>query len=125
MLNYTTEEIQLGKHTLFMLAPWFEEDGQGPFYCPDCGVVEGFFFYSPEIRDAIEIITVEFPRPRNEIVKLLGLENQNSPVLVLDDEGEIPEEAQQSLSTGKRFLSDPIQICNFLAERYDGVKPHP
>lgn len=108
-----------------MLAPWFEGEGQGPYYCPDCGVVEGFLFYSPEIRSEIEIITVDFERPRQEIVKHLGLENQNSPVLVLDGEGQIPEDAQQSLSTGKKFLNDPIQICNFLGEMYNGVKPHP
>ena len=115
----------MAKHTLFMLAPWFEGEGQGPYYCPDCGVVEGFLFYSPEIRSEIEIITVDFERPRQEIVKHLGLENQNSPVLVLDGEGQIPEDAQQSLSTGKKFLNDPIQICNFLGEMYNGVKPHP
>jgi len=114
----------MAKHTLFMLAPWFEEDGQGPYYCPDCGVVEGFLYYSPEVRDEIEIVTVDFPRPRNEIVKYLGLENQDSPVLVLADEGPIPKDARQSLSTGKKFLNDPIQICNFLGDIYNGVKPH-
>lgn len=115
----------MGKHKLFMLDPWTEEGGQGPYYCPDCGVVEGFLYYSPEIRDVIEVISVDFPRPRNEIVKHLGLENQDSPVLVLDDEGPIPEGARQSLSTGKRFLDDAIQICNFLGDTYKVVKPHP
>ncbi|MEN8198608.1 MAG: DUF3088 family protein [Thermodesulfobacteriota bacterium] len=115
----------MAKHTLFMLNPWFEEDGQGPYYCPDCGVVEGFLFYSPEIRNEIEIILVDFPRPRDEIVKHLGLENQDSPVLVLDDGTEKPEGAQQSMSTGKIFINDAIQICNFLGETYKGVKPHP
>ncbi len=115
----------MGKHILFMLNPWFEEDGQGPYYCPDCGVVEGFLSYSPEIRKEIEIIAVDFPRPRNEIVALLGLENQDSPVLVLDDGAQVPEGARQSLSTGKHFISDALQICNFLAETCNGVKPHP
>ena len=26
---------------LFMLNPWFDNGNQGPFYCPDCGIVEG------------------------------------------------------------------------------------
>ena len=115
----------MGKHTLFMLNPWFEEDGQGPYYCPDCGIVEGFLVYSPEIRNAIDIIAVEFPRPREEIVKFLGMENQDSPVLVLDDTAQVPEGARKSFTTGKNFITDPIQICNYLGELYNGVKPHP
>jgi len=115
----------MAKHTLFMLNPWFEKDGQGPYYCPDCGVVEGFLAYSPEIRNAIEIISVDFVRPRDEIVKHLGLENQDSPVLVLAEGLQVPEGARQSLSTGKSFIDDAIQICNFLGEVYNGVKPHP
>ncbi len=113
------------KHKLFMLNPWFEEDGQGPYYCPDCGVVEGFLTYSPEIRNEIEIIDVDFPRPRDEIVSYLGLENQDSPVLVLSDDGRGFEGVRQSLSTGKKFINDAIQICNFLGATYNGVKPHP
>jgi hypothetical protein len=119
------KEKQMGKHALFMLNPWVEADGQGPYYCPDCGVVEGFLAYSPEIRNQIDIILVDFPRPRNEIVKHLGLENQDSPVLILAEETQLPEAARQSLSTGKKFINDAIQICNFLAETYNGVKPHP
>ncbi len=115
----------MGKHTLFTLNPWFEEDGQGPYYCPDCGVIEGFLAFSPEVRNEIEVVSVDFPRPRNEIVKQLGLENQSCPVLVLDDGAQIPEETRQSLSTGKKFISNAIQICNFLGETYNGVKPHP
>ncbi|MCB2181278.1 MAG: DUF3088 domain-containing protein [Desulfobulbaceae bacterium] len=115
----------MGKHTLFMLNPWTEANGQGPYYCPDCGVVEGFLAYSPEIRQKIEIISVNFLRPRNEIVSQLGLENQDCPVLVLDDEATTPEGARQSMSTGKKFINDAIEICNFLGENYNGVKPHP
>ena len=108
-----------------MLNPWQEEDGRGPYYCPDCGVVEGFLVYSPEIRDEIDIVAVDFPRPRDEIVELLGLENQDSPVLVLADGTPPPEGARQSMSTGKSFINDPLAICNFLAETFNGIKPHP
>lgn len=108
-----------------MLKPWFEEGGLGPYYCPDCGVVEGFLFYSPAIRKKIDIVEVDFPRPREEIIGLLGLENQDSPVLVLAEEGPQPVRARQSLSTGRKFISDALEICNFLAETYNGVRPHP
>lgn len=113
------------KYTLFMLNPWLEEDGQGPYYCPDCGVVEGFLSYSPQIREVIEIISVDFARPRNAIVAQLGLEHQDSPVLVLCDDAPEHDGVLQSMSTGKKFINDPLDICNFLAEQYNGVLPHP
>ena len=112
------------KHTLFMLKPWMEGD-QGPFYCPDCGVVEGFLSYSPAIREKLNIVEVGFPRPRPEIVEALGLENQDSPVLVLAAGVELPDTALQSISTGKYFINDGLAICNYLAEQYGGVQPHP
>lgn len=113
------------KHTLFMLNPWHEEDGSGPYYCPDCGVIEGFLYYSPHIREEVEIIVVDFPRPRNKIVELLGLEHQDSPVLVLADDMPKHTEGIQSMSTGRKFINDPIEICNFLAATQNGVLPHP
>ncbi len=113
------------KHTLFMLSPWTEDNGAGPYYCPDCGVVEGFLYYSPEIRAEIEIVSVDFPRPRVEIVELLGLEHQGSPVLILAEGATPPAEALQSMSSGRYFINYPIAICNFLGKLYGGVLPHP
>lgn len=113
------------KHTLFMLNPWTEDNNQYSYYCPDCGVVEGFLFYSPEIRNEIEIISVDFARPRNGIIEFLGLEHQDSPVLVLADDAPAYDGALQSMSTGKKFINDPLEICTFLGEIYNGVLPHP
>ena len=113
------------KHTLFMLSPWHEDDGSGPYYCPDCGVVEGFLYYSPKIRAEIEVVTVDFARPRNAIVECLGLEHQDSPVLVLAKSTNPPADALQSMSTGTYFINDPLAICTYLATVYAGVLPHP
>ena len=115
----------MAKHILFTLSPWVEGDGQGPYYCPDCAAVEGFLHYSPQIRDQIEIRHVNFPRPRPEIVALLGEENQSCPVLVLAEEvGAVPL-ALKSKATGRQFINDARAICNFLATAYHGIKPHP
>ncbi|MEH0021251.1 MAG: DUF3088 family protein [Desulfobacter sp.] len=112
------------KHRLYMLTPW-SEDGQGPYYCPACGVVEGFFVYSPAARVDIEIVHVDFQRPRPAVVKALGQENQECPVLVLADGCAAPETAKKSLSTGAVFIDDALDICNFLGQTYGGVLPHP
>lgn len=115
----------MAKHILFTLSPWTEADGRGPYYCPDCAAVEGFLYYSPHIRDQIEIIHVNFPRPRNQVADLLGEENQSCPVLVLaEDAGAVPG-AKTSVATGRKFINDALAICNFLAEAYNGIKPHP
>jgi len=113
------------KPILLMLNPWFDNGDQGPFYCPDCGIVEGFLAYNPDIRAQLEIIYVEYKRPRPTIIEYLGEENQGSPVLVLDDSDQIPDGAKKSFSTGKIFIDDPILMCNHLGKHFKGVRPHP
>lgn len=108
-----------------MLNPWYDAPDQGPFYCPDCGVVEGFFTYNPEIREQVDIIHVDFQRPRPEIIEQLGEENQGSPVLVLPDDSVFFDGVKKSMTTGKAFIDDSLSICNFLAHTYHGVLPHP
>ena len=109
---------------LFLLNPW-REDGQGPYYCPACAVVEGFFHYSPAVREKIEIVYVDFPRPRDAIVALLGAEHQDCPVLVLGERPPDEMGAKQSLFTGKWFLDDGLAICRYLGTIYGGILPHP
>ena len=113
------------KHRLYMLNSWQDEDGQGPFYCPDCGVVEGFLAYSPEVRRLIEIILVDYQRPRPLLVEALGAENQGSPVLVLGEGSDLPKTAKKSFSTGRYFMDDALDICNFLGELFNTPMPHP
>jgi len=111
-------------HTLFMLTPW-KKDDQGPYYCPDCGVVEGFFAYSPGAKVDINIVHVEFDRPRARVLEALGQENQGCPVLVLAQGTPVPASAKKSMSTGAMFIDDALAICNFLGTTYGGVLPHP
>lgn len=113
----------MAKYTLFSLKPWMEGD-RGPYYCPDCGVVEGFFHYNPQVRQLIEVREVNFERPRPEVVELLGCENQSCPVLVLDEDAEIPESAKKSVSSGRAFIDDGREICDYLARVFHCVQPH-
>ncbi len=106
-----------------MLTPW-KEDEKGPYYCPDCGVVEGFFHYSPDIKEQIKIVHVDFKKPRAQVIGLLGEENQSCPVLVFDTSDTAPEQAKKSMTTGKAFIDDAMEICKFLAASYGGVIPH-
>lgn len=115
----------MAERTLFMLNTWYDAPDQGPYYCPDCGIVEGFFIYNPEIKDKLDIINVDFQRPRPQIIEQLGEENQGSPVLLLPDDSVSFEGVKKSMSTGKAFIDDPIAICNYLAQTFGGIMPHP
>ncbi len=110
---------------LFMLNTWYDAPDQGPFYCPDCGIVEGFFNYNPAIKTQVEIIHVDHQKPRPRIIEQLGEENQGSPVLILPDSSISFDGVKKSMTTGKAFIDDPITICNYLAQTYDGILPHP
>ena len=73
----------------------------------------------------IDIVHVDFQRPRQEVVEKLGIENQECPVLVLGRDVESPENAKKSFSTGRYFIDDPVGICDFLGKTFGGIRPHP
>ena len=72
---------------LFLLNPNFHDSRltppEQPYYCPHCAMVEGILQYYPGLREKMEVIYVDFPRPRNAIIELIGEENQGCPVLLI------------------------------------------
>jgi len=115
----------MSKYILFTLNPWLEEDNKGLYYCPACGVVEGFLAYAPEVRDQIEINYIDFQGPRHKVIDYLGTENQGCPVLVFDESLMPPEGSRKSSSTGKSFIDDANTICHFLGKTFGSARPHP
>ena len=78
---------------LYLLQTEFD-DAQLPgrrFYCKDCITVEGLLAAFPDRAASLDVIRLPFPRPRREIVTLLGEENQNLPSLVLAEGGFVNE----------------------------------
>ena len=73
---------------LFLLSPNFTDgarDSEGKrYYCPSCAFLEGVLHYCPELREKLDIRYIDFPRPRREIIALVGDANQGCPNLVLD-----------------------------------------
>lgn len=64
----------------------------------------------------LQVIRVPFERPRQAVVALLGLENQNLPVQVLGDDVEPPLDAQ--VYEGVHFISSCAGIVQWLAMLY-------
>ncbi len=72
------------KPILFLISPNSRPDRPEGWYCPDCALVEGVLAYYPQLREALDFRYVPFPRPRTELVELVGAWAQDCPCLLLD-----------------------------------------
>jgi hypothetical protein len=73
---------------LFLLKADFKDLSRGDdkrYFCPDCVMIEGLLSYYPRLNDELEVKYVNFARPRQVLIDLIGEENQSCPVLVLED----------------------------------------
>ncbi len=110
------------RDTLFILKAPFE-DGGAMWFCRDCATIEGALLANPLWAERIDVRRMPFPRPRDEIIALLGEGNQDMPVLVPADAAKAPEDAQSF--EGRAFITDPKAITKYLAATYGGAGPHP
>ncbi|NCY02817.1 MAG: DUF3088 family protein, partial [Planctomycetia bacterium] len=83
--------------------------------------VAGILYYYPRLGEAIDVRQVDVPRPRPEVVALVGEEHQSCPVLVLPP-GDRP--AGLPVANGRAFVSGPKAIVDFLADRYGTARSH-
>ncbi|MET2832209.1 DUF3088 family protein [Mesorhizobium shangrilense] len=113
------------KAVLFLLAPDFEDAkfaGQR-FFCRHSALVEGVLTSFPAVLDAIDVRRIAFPRPRAEVIELLGEANQALPVLVLPA-GQLSAHASGE-ANGRKFVSGAEPIIDALVERGLIPPPHP
>ncbi|MCM2505615.1 DUF3088 domain-containing protein [Aureimonas altamirensis] len=93
------------------------------FYCWHCALMEGVIASFPKLTEKIDVLRVKWPRPRNEVVELIGAENQSLPVLIF------AEGASDSLATGsfkgRLFAEGKDMILAALSERHGIPFPHP
>ena len=114
----------MAKHLLFLLTPGFYDEEEGPFFCPHSAAMEGFLKYVPEIETHVEVKRIDFQRPRQDIVELLGEENQFTPVLILAKNSDVSADAQVSEETGRAFILGETEITKFLSRTYNVLRPH-
>jgi hypothetical protein len=108
---------------LFLVNPGWTDDLGGPWYCPAGAVIEGVLAFHPDLKTQLDITRLDFPRPRQPVIDLVGEDHQSCPILVLDGAFDWPE-AETSAATGRRFLQDEA-IIPYLAARYGIALPHP
>jgi Protein of unknown function (DUF3088) len=115
---------------LFLLNPNFTDeriDQNGVrYYCPHCALMEGILNYYPRLTERIEIHYVDFKKPRKDIIELIGEENQNCPVLIIDSDKEVSDNiAYHKAYNNKFFLNSIDTIVKYLSEKYGIGVSHP
>ena len=116
--------MTLKRDTLFILrAPFEDPELDGTWFCRDCATIEGALLANPQWARAIDIQRMPFPRPRHEIIALIGEDNQSMPVLVLADLTKAGGDALMAGTTP--FITNPTAICRYLVATCGGAGPHP
>ena len=112
------------RDTLFTLKPDFQKDGAGRFYCPDSLKIEGVLAYYPDLSAKLDVVRVDFPRPRKAIVDAIGVANQGAPVLVLSTANAARASGPAVKSAeGRKFIDDPGAILAYVADTYGVGRP--
>ena len=110
---------------LILLKPEFADPAFSGeiFYCEHCVLLEGVLASFPELSERIDVLRVDWPRPRRDVVDLIGEDNQSLPVLIF------AHDADPSLATGTfgelRFANKKEAILEALAQRHGIPRPHP
>lgn len=115
---------------LFLLNPDFQDervDGTTQsYYCPHNAMIEGILTYYPELKTKLEIKYIDFPRPRKQLVELIGEEHQGSPCLVISkDNSDIVDTSYFNDSGEYLFVNKKELIARYLADKHSIGKPHP
>lgn len=110
------------KTKLFLLKPDFTDsksDNEGKvYYCPQCAMIEGVIKYYPRITKMIEIHYVDFEKPRQAIVELIGEENQSCPVLIIENVKDNENHTSYFNKYGTNlFVNSPELITRYFTEK--------
>ena len=110
---------------LFLLKEKFDDGPGQPYYCPQCAEITGVLAYFPELKHKLDIRFVDFPRPRKDVIALIGEAHQGCPVLVLAEKPLADAvELMSGNFNGRYFVSGPREIAAYWA-RVNGIsRPH-
>jgi hypothetical protein len=81
--------------------------------------------YSPRLRDTLDIVELDFGKPRYPVAAMLGEDKQSLPVLVLGDDA--PGSAARvhvEQAGGRRYVTKTIEILRYLAATRGVPGPH-
>ena len=109
------------KDRLYILKAPFQ-DGEQSWYCNDCATLEGAMLANRHWAETLDVHRLDFPRPRIEVVELVGEDHQGLPMLVMD----AATAPRHALRVGAyAILKDVREIGWAIQHRHGGVGPHP
>ncbi len=111
--------------TIFLVKPGFQ-DPEFPgkdFYCWHCALIEGILASFPDLAAKLIVKRVDWPRPRTEVIDIVGEENQSLPLLVFGADPK-PDDKSGELSAPS-FIADKDAILQALTDRHGFPHPHP
>ena len=111
------------KDTLFVLRPGFT-DKATTFFCPFSAQVVGLLAYYPQIKESLDVIELDFPKPRHPLSDLLGENHQSAPMLVLGGEPTPVPNVHVQEANGHHFVEKTIEILRYLAATRSVPGPH-
>jgi hypothetical protein len=113
------------KDTLYLLNMGFSDNlyPQTRFFCPDCTLLEGLLARNPEQASAIDVVYVDFAKPRHALIAQVGEQNQSLPLLVLSAGSS--SKHQSGIYNGRSYIADLIGITAAMAERHGFPVKHP
>lgn len=115
----------MNQDRLYLLKPDFSDQGRGPYFCPGCAQMVGVLEFYPVLKQHLEIRWLDFPRPRPELIDLLGNEHQSCPVLVLKETPNgLPSKLALREAKGRRFVEGANEVATYLAHARGIGIPH-
>src|SRR3954454_8152989 len=111
------------KDTLFLFRPGFDEKGT-TYFCPFSAQVVSFLSYYPMIRETLDVIELDFAKPREPLATLLGPQHQAAPVLVLGDSRVDVPHVKLHEENGHWYVEKTIEILRYLAATRSVPGPH-
>jgi hypothetical protein len=112
------------RDTLYVFRPGFSDQGE-IWFCPYSAQVIGMLTYYPRLRETLDVVELDFAKPRYPVATMLGAENQSLPVLVLGaDSPGAAADVKVAEADGVRYVSRTIEILRYLAVTRDLPRPH-
>lgn len=117
--------MMVDRDTLILIKPDFLDPAfpDTRFYCWHCALLEGVLVSFPALLTRLNIVRIEWPKPRQEVIQLIGEENQSLPVLIFANDA--PEQYGARHYNGRQFVADKDDILQALASRHHIPVPHP
>jgi hypothetical protein len=75
------------------------------------------------VKEALEIRYLEIEKPRQEIVSMIGEDNQNCPTLILNNTSPAEEIENIKTTKGYRFLDNARDIGKYWAKTFGCAWP--